>query len=302
MCTIITDMEIKLQPGKYVVAVSGGVDSVVLLDVLARQPDLELVVAHFDHGIRPESADDAAWVKTLANQYDLTFITDRAELGPHASEARAREARYRFLRNAQKQTGAQAIITAHHQDDLLETAILNMLRGTGRRGLTSLQSTVQIKRPLLGASKQDIQDYAVQHKLSWREDTTNHDERYTRNYIRKRLLVKFDAVARQQLLAAIEQARVVNDELEPLLAGLIAQHAEREAVDRQWFASLPHDVAREVMAAWLRQGGVVDFDRRTIERLTVQAKTKPAGKRLDVMHNYRLDITKQSLALTPAKR
>lgn len=296
-------MKVKLQPGKYVVAVSGGVDSIVLLDMLAQKTGLELMVAHFDHGIRPDSASDASFVKELAHKYGLPFVSKRVELGSSASEAAARTARYAFLRDVQKQTGAQTIVTAHHQDDVLETAILNILRGTGRRGLSSLQSTNEIKRPLLDVPKKDIEAYAVQRKLSWREDTTNRDERYTRNYIRHRLLVKFDARSRQQLLAAIEQARVVNAELEPLLAAVIVGHqALQEGIDRQWFTGLPHNLAREVMAAWLRQAGVTDFDRHTIERLTVQAKTKPAGKQLDVLHNYRLNLTKKSLALQALKR
>lgn len=289
-------MEIKLQPGRYVVAVSGGVDSVALLDMLARQPNLLLTVAHFDHGIRPDSAEDAAFVRQLAEQYGLPFVTERTELGPEASEATARTARYDFLRRAQQQAGADAIVTAHHQDDLLETAILNILRGTGRRGLTSLQDTADIKRPLLGTPKKDIEAYAVQHKLSWREDSTNHDERYTRNYIRRRLLVKFDADARQHLLTTIAQTRAVNEELEPLLGGLPTR------LDRRWFNALPHDVAREVLASWLRQHGIADFDRRTLERLAIQAKVKPAGKQLDVLHNQQIQLTKNSLALQPAKR
>ena len=295
-------MEVDLQPGRYVLAVSGGVDSMVLLDLLAGRPGLELVIAHFDHGIRVESADDAEFVRAEADKRGLAFVTERAELGANASEAVARAARYQFLRAAKTEHKADAIITAHHQDDLLETAILNILRGTGRRGLTSLQSTAEIKRPLLQTPKNDIKSYAVQRKLSWREDTTNRDERYTRNYIRHRLLVKFDAGARQRLLAAIDQTRVVNAELEQLLTELLAGHTEHGGVDRQWFASLPHEVAREVMATWLRQGGVADFDRHTIERLTVQAKVKPAGKQLDVLHNYQLNVTKQSLALQPATR
>jgi tRNA(Ile)-lysidine synthase len=295
-------MEIKLQPGRYVVAVSGGVDSVVLLDMLQGCKDMQLVVAHFDHGIRPDSADDAEFVRQLASKHGLPFITERVELGDGASEATAREARYIFLRQAVKQTDSQAIVTAHHQDDLLETAIFNILRGTSRRGLASLQSTSDIQRPLLHVPKNDLQAYALQHHLSWREDTTNRDERYTRNYIRHRLLVKFDTRARQQLLALIEQAQDINKEVDPLLNELLVAHTTAAEVDRRWFKSLPHTVAREVMAAWLRQNRVADFDRKTIERLTVQAKVKPVGKRLDVLHNYQLHINKESLALELVKR
>lgn len=288
-------MRVELQPGKYVVAVSGGVDSVVLLDVLSEHKDLELVVAHFDHGIRSDSAVDAQFVAKLADTYGLPFMTERAELGREASEATARQARYAFLNRVKQQHEAQAIITAHHQDDVLETAILNVLRGTGRRGLTSLKSTGQLVRPLLQTPKTDIIQYALKRKLSWREDTTNHDERYTRNYIRNRLLVRFDAGARQRLLALIEHQRQLNIEIDELLGELLKEQGG--AIDRQLFAALPHDLAKEYMAAWLRRHKLADFDRPTLERLTIQAKTRLPGKQLDVMHGRRLGLTHKTIVL-----
>src|SRR5580704_3560158 len=107
--------------GSYVVAVSGGVDSVVLLHRLQKQPGLRLVVAHFDHGMREDSAEDRRFVKALAQAYGAPFVYDEGHLGSGTSEAEAREARYNFLRRVQAASDAQAIVTAHHQDDLLET-------------------------------------------------------------------------------------------------------------------------------------------------------------------------------------
>src|SRR6185436_20114617 len=127
-------MKISVRPGKYVVAVSGGVDSMVLLDLLRQKPKLELVVAHFDHGIREDSAQDRKLVQRIAKAYGLPFVHAKGNLGPKAGEALAREARYAFLRQVQADHDAKAIITAHHQDDMLKTAIMNLLRGTGRRG------------------------------------------------------------------------------------------------------------------------------------------------------------------------
>ncbi|QQS18837.1 hypothetical protein IPL68_02130 [Candidatus Saccharibacteria bacterium] len=87
-------------------------------------------MAHFDHGIRPDSVEDRKLVQKLAKQYGLPFVYDRAELGAGASEAVAREARYAFLSRVKEAVGADAIITAHHEDDVLETIIINWLRGT----------------------------------------------------------------------------------------------------------------------------------------------------------------------------
>ena len=290
-------MKLSVEPGKYVLAVSGGVDSIALLDMLARMPELDLVVAHFDHGIRPESADDAAFVQELTELHNLPFATERVELGKNASEAVAREARYDFLRRIQRAVEAKAIITAHHQDDLLETAIINMIRGTGRKGITALQDREDIRRPFLGVPKTDIVAYATQQNLSWREDTTNYDERYTRNYIRHRLLVRLNPGARQQLLATITEMQQLNAQIDELITAQLTEYDQAEGLDRRWFSALPHDVSREVMATWLRMHDIADFDRKTIERLTVQAKIMHPGKRLDVMHGRAIEVGREYLAL-----
>src|SRR5665213_799396 len=138
--TISIRMNVDLVPGKYVVAVSGGVDSISLLHILQAQPGVRLIVAHFDHGIREDSVEDRRLVQNVAREYRLPFVYDAGNLGVDTSEAAARQARYRFLRRVQQASGARAIVTAHHQDDLLETAILNLLRGTGRKGLTALSN------------------------------------------------------------------------------------------------------------------------------------------------------------------
>jgi tRNA(Ile)-lysidine synthetase-like protein len=292
-------MDLRLPTGKYVVAVSGGVDSVVLLDLLRRLPEVELTVAHFDHGIRPDSEEDRQFVKKLAENYELPFVYDEGKLGPNASEATARQARYKFLRQAQSEAGAKAIITAHHQDDVLETAIINLLRGTGRRGLSSLGETADLKRPLLKFPKKTLLDYARRHNLVWREDSTNADTNYLRNYIRHNILPKFSAKDRNRLLKLIEQTKNVNITLEAELDQLILNSLQ---LNRKFFNSLPHDVARETMAAWLRQNGIRDFDRKTLERLVAAAKIARAGSRLDVRRDICIKVEKQSLALRVQER
>jgi len=139
---------------KYVVAVSGGVDSVVLLDILARINTHQFIVAHFDHGIREDSAADARFVKALADKYELTFVCTREELGMTASEELARTRRYVFLKAVAQKLQAQ-LITAHHLDDLVETVMINKIRGTGWRGL-AVFGDESIRRPLLTMSKQQL--------------------------------------------------------------------------------------------------------------------------------------------------
>ncbi|HSX16841.1 MAG TPA: tRNA lysidine(34) synthetase TilS [Patescibacteria group bacterium] len=290
-------MDVDIKPGKYVVAVSGGVDSMVLLDVLAKQPGLELIVAHFEHGVREDSMEDCRLVEAAAKQYKLPFIYEQGNLGPGISEAHARDARYTFLRKVLYEQGAQAIITAHHQDDMVETAILNLLRGTGRKGLSSLRSAGDIIRPLLHISKEQIRQYAVEHDIAWREDSTNQDEHYLRNYLRLRVLPAMTKAQRGALLESIQKGAVLNDKIDALLGGKI----QTNQIDRHWFIMLPHVVAREAMAAWLRHHGAA-FDRKAIDRLVVFAKTANAGKQADIDKNHKLQASKEYITLSRPHR
>lgn len=289
-------------PGTYVVAVSGGVDSMVLLDLLRQDERWKLVVAHMDHGIRPDSAEDRRLVEAAAQRFGLPFVYREARLGAGASEAAAREARYDFLAQVRDGHEARAIVTAHHQDDVLETAVINLLRGSGRKGLTALASRSGVERPLLMIPKNDIIAYAKDRGLEWREDSTNRNTDYLRNYVRHQLLPRFDAEGRQQLWEIITGLRGTNIELDDLLARQLAERLTAGGVDRSWFAQLPHDVARETMATWLRGRGVRDFDSKTLERLVVAAKTARPGKMFDVLHKVTLRVDADHLALTGAER
>lgn len=168
---------------RYVVAVSGGVDSVVLLDTLYKYHGDALVVAHVDHGIREESSEDAQFVRSLAERYGVPFEMTELALGEGASEEAAREGRYTFLREiAAKYSGH--IVTAHHADDVVETVAINLLRGTGWRGL-AVFGAEDVYRPMTVWFKDEIIEYAEQQGLEWREDKTNQDDVYLRNRVRK---------------------------------------------------------------------------------------------------------------------
>lgn len=343
-------MKIEIDPGVYVVAVSGGVDSMVLLDLLVQQVKSEklkvkrnhknnfqlstfnfqlsplakldmsreprdmshkkdsqlsrlksqdpslfiFVVAHFDHGIRPDSNEDRHLVQETAKKYGLPFVFDHGNLGAGVSEATARDARYKFLRSVAKASGAKAIITAHHQDDLLETAIINMMRGTGRRGLSSLNDSGDIKRPLLNFTKAEIINYAKENKITWHEDPTNRDTSYLRNYVRHEIVPKLSQAQKKEMLGHIGKLGELNKNIDSILENLVGK---QPVLDRQWFISLEHKVALDVIAGWLREHSIKDFDSKRLELLVRAAKTYQSNKQIDIDKNHRLLVKKDILAL-----
>lgn len=292
----------RLEPGIYVAAVSGGVDSVTLLHVLQQRPDLKLIVAHFDHGIREASIDDRKFVHKLAKDYKLPFIYDEGKLGLQASEAKARSARYNFLNRVSKASNAKAIVTAHHQDDVIETAIINLIRGTGRKGLTALDSQPSIVRPLINQSKVDILAYARNQNLEWRDDDTNQNDRYLRNYIRRHVLSRFDSQSRQILIEIIENLKSNNQEIDLIITEELNKNSINNVIDRQWFTLLPHNISLEVMATWLRSNNIRNFDRRSLDRLVVAAKTGRANAKFDILSGVRLAVGSDNLALMTYER
>jgi tRNA(Ile)-lysidine synthase len=290
-------MNISVQPGTYVVAVSGGVDSMALLEVLRKQQGLMLIVAHFDHGIRHDSHIDRAHVQSVARQHGLPFVYHEGNLGSDASEEVARKARYNFLHAVKSASNARAIITAHHHDDVLETAVINLLRGTGRKGLSSLRTTSSIHRPLLHLPKADIKKYASDQGLVWREDETNKNTKYLRNHVRHNLLSQLTEQQKTQLSSIITAAAQTNYDLDLQLLHYLHLQPGLDRLHRQSFIRLPHNVSKEVLAAWLRRQGIADFDKRTLDRVTVQSKTLPPGKVIDVVNKSRLKVSKNQLVL-----
>jgi tRNA(Ile)-lysidine synthase len=294
--------ELNIKPGKYIVAVSGGVDSVVLLELLSSNKDLELVVAHFDHGIREESSQDRKFVEKLAEKKKLQFKYLEGKLGPDASEEIARDARYNFLFNLMAAEKAKAVITAHHQDDLIETAIINLIRGTNRKGLTSLSSNGVLLRPILDMPKSEVINYAKANQISWREDPSNHDTKYLRNKIRHEVVPKLSIEQRNHFLSLIKNTKLLNDEVEAIMNAFVPNGINNKRLERRWFINLPHDVAREVMASWLRANYLIKIDKKMINKLVIAAKTFPSGKKTPIYGKHELLIGKDFLALSAIDR
>lgn len=183
-----------------VVGVSGGPDSVALAHML-RRLGYPVHLAHLDHGLREDSAQDAKHVEALAREWGVPFHYERAPVPQLADqrgaslEAVAREVRYTFLFRVARRVQAQAVSVGHTLDDQAETILLHLLRGSGLTGLQGMRPkiflwdpNIPLVRPLLGISRGEILTYCQEHGLTYRQDPTNQDLRFTRNRIRHRLL------------------------------------------------------------------------------------------------------------------
>lgn len=218
-----------------VVAVSGGVDSMVLMDLLSRLAKSwgwTLIIAHLDHAQRPGSLDVAMRVGAAADSLGHKFVTHRLWIpeGQRSSEADLRDRRYAWLREMRTAHDAATIVTAHHANDRLETAVWHAIRGSGRHGLTSLREEQRdIVRPLLQFRRGDIFAYAHQRGLDWDEDPSNGDTDYTRNLIRHELLGKapeWDPHYHQNLSDWLDHLERLNDHADDLLEQLLNQTGE----------------------------------------------------------------------------
>jgi tRNA(Ile)-lysidine synthetase-like protein len=180
-----------LPDGPALVAVSGGLDSIVLLDLLHRAatPRGELMVAHADHGIHPDSASVAGRVAAFAAGLGLRCEIGRLALGAGAGETSAREARYAWLLGLRDQVGAAVIFTAHHADDQAETVLMRALEGSGLGGLSGMRPVSgPLVRPLLRVRRVELASYARERGLPVWVDPANSDPVHLRSWIRCDLL------------------------------------------------------------------------------------------------------------------
>ena len=183
---------------RILVAVSGGIDSMVLLSLLYKS-GLSCGVAHCNFGLRGEESDgDEEFVRETAAEYGFDFFTvrfdteDFAEKEGLSIQMAARELRYRWFRTVQEENNFDKVAIAHHNGDNIETFFINLLRGTGIQGLTGIHPIQDIYiRPLLFASRSDISDFALCNGIKFREDRSNLTDDYSRNYIRHNILPVF---------------------------------------------------------------------------------------------------------------
>lgn len=239
-----------------------------MLDLVCRADRIakgDIVVAHFDHGIRENSHEDAEFVRRKANEYGVEFREARAELGEGTSEAEAREQRYAFLFQLADELDdghGIEIWTAHHLDDLIETVLINFTRGTGWRGLSVLD-TPGIRRPFLETElfyepmdKAAIFEYAAKRRLEYREDPSNSWDEYLRNRIRHQLNNSpLDFEQKLKVWQLWQKQKALRQEIDLIVNGIMP--ATGEDWERKWFRELDEDELNRNLGLELLHAGTI---------------------------------------------
>lgn len=264
--------ETGLDPGQGLLAAcSGGPDSTALVDLLARwsaeRGGPPIIVASFDHGLRPEAAEEVAQVAALARSLGLEFVSGRAErsdYGGHSSQDKARRLRLDWLTGQVRALGLAALATGHNQDDQAETVIMRLIRGSGSTGLGAMspraeRDGVAIIRPLLTISRAEILAYLDRRGLGYVTDPSNAQDKYLRSRVRHRILPRLTAENPNLAQRLADLADLLRDE-DDLLSGLADQaladsarlEPDRVTIDRTALTKVHPALARRVVRAAYR--------------------------------------------------
>lgn len=256
-----------------IIAVSGGIDSMVLLDVLYTLRDIlkvTITVAHVNHRLRGRSSEaDERLVKQQAAQYGVPCRTTNVETAHFAEKKKisiqeaARELRYRFFDDLKHSLKANVIVTAHNADDNAETMLFHFFRGSGLQGMTGIPiRRGAYVRPLIQVGRNEIERYAKQHRIAFREDTSNHTVDYTRNFIRRTIIPAIE----KRINPSLKNTLLKESEIFATLADFINNETEK------YFQQIVRD--RSIL---LKQFGIVHplFRQSVVKKLLESLQIEP---------------------------
>lgn len=295
---------------RVILAVSGGPDSMCLLDLCRRilKPE-QIVVAHFDHHVREDSGRDAAIVRDYCAKHGLVFelseadILDEAENQKRTVEEMGRILRYAFFRELREKYGAKYIVVAHHGDDQIETILMHFVRGTNLHGLSGMSEMEgDILRPLLSCTKKELLEYIDQERIEYAVDSTNLEATASRNILRLKVipeLLKINPGLSQTLQRSGELFRTVEEDL-GAMAGEYLQIQEKGTFDQTAFCGFPVSVQREVLKLLYVQHygsteGLYSAELEEVRRFfltSVTGKEKEFGKKILLKNSKKVIILK----------
>ena len=287
----IQNLKLLKRGGNILVAVSGGLDSMVLLHALKKlsmRHKWTIAVAHFNHQLRGRASDaDERLVRKTAVEMKLPIVVERADVKKLASQSKlsiemaARKLRHEFFARAARNQKIKTIALAHHADDQVELFFLRLLRGAGGAGLAGMKwrspspvnGKIMLIRPLLDFSKGELAEFARENKISFRDDTTNFSSDFLRNRIRNELLPllrkNYQPGLNKTILRLMEIVGAESDFVGSV-ASSIRLDSVRPQAERYIFGNLPLSIQRRILQSQLAELGVVaNFD--LVERLRESA-------------------------------
>src|SRR5205085_4291441 len=262
---------------RYLIGVSGGRDSIALLHWLFQSGYKKLIICHLNHQLRGRSSDaDSRFVEKLAARYDVDLAMESANVRALATkqkvsiEPAAREVRYKFFARVAKEKRARTIFLGHHADDLVETFLINLFRGSGTTGLGAMRDVskrrvdgvdLTIVRPFLGVWRREINEYIAEHRLKFREDASNKDIASLRNRIRQRIIPYLEKTLGRNIRQGIWRAAMIAAEEEKWIEDQLPDANNDDLVVAK-VRDLPVALQRREILKWLRARKItnVGFD------------------------------------------
>jgi len=290
---------------RVLVAVSGGVDSVVLLDVLCQLAPiykLELFLSHLDHQLRGEdSRGDARFVSQLASRLGIELVSESVDVSAIARnkklgiEEAARMVRLRFLRETAIDLKSDKIAVGHTANDLAETILFNLIRGSGLTGIGGIKPvSLPFIRPLIDVTRDEIVSYANQKGIAWRYDRSNADTRFTRNLIRHQIIPVLEGLNPRFVIAMSRTAEIVRDQnqalhdlVDPLLQDAIIEESKHSiCLNRNYLKSCSPGVLRALLRQALEKvrGNLQAISKENIDDLCNLIKSSRSHGELHLPH------------------
>ena len=269
----------KIQNKKILLAVSGGLDSIVLLDLLKKLSapcKLDMSVVYIHHGLSKKKKiqkyrnQALQFVKKLCQSYKFPFLSPDPPKTILKSEDDFRNFRQLQLKKIQKEKQAHIIVLAHNNNDLLETKLIQLIRGCGNEGLNSMKIWNEpLLRPLLFFTRQEIHNYATQNKLQWLEDPSNKDKKYLRNWIRNQWLPDLEKKRTGSIKSLSRSLESLDSpQKEPSCFSAISS----KGIKRSLLIEMPLEEQKRVLAFYMRQLNLSNYGQSHIKEILKQAE------------------------------
>ena len=259
--------------------------------LLAMYAHADIIVVHVDHGTRKSSAEDANFVRRKCQELGVKFYETRLELGEGVSEELARKKRYEFLKTIQEKEGG-TLCTAHHLDDVLESIAINLIRGTGWRGLTPFYGD-ELVRPFIISKmwKRDVLKFAGKQNICFRQDPTNYEADYLRNRVREKM-TELDETARVDIIELFEKQNELRGKIKKLVTELAKQTVVgKNFHKKELFLAADEKVALEVLREICLMHGY-SLTRKQLVDFLLAIKTYAPHKKFNLPKNHFVTILK----------